>query len=138
MGEFHHILNRQHERVELRVGDHQGRSDLQNHEVVSADLRQESEIAKQTHHHDLAKHGWMNRPESLKRKPQAKLPGNLEFNAHQQSRSAHFLHHLEVAQRFGQPRLQVVARFDRTRPQFFVLQNLQSRERGPHGEGCSR
>src|ERR1017187_8375514 len=54
MGKFHYVSNRRHERVELCVGYNAWWSNLQHHKVVSANLRQESEVAKQTHHHDLA------------------------------------------------------------------------------------
>src|SRR5260221_11635316 len=64
MSEFHDVSNCQHERIELRAGYDQRRSNLQNREVVSADLSQESRVAKQTHHDNLDKHGRMNGPES--------------------------------------------------------------------------
>src|ERR1017187_5546361 len=85
MSEFDHVSNRQHEGVELRVGYHQWRSNLQHRKVVSANLCQKSGIAKQTHHHDLAEHGRMYGPKRLIRNAQAKLAGSSKFNAHQQS-----------------------------------------------------
>src|ERR1035437_11118100 len=101
MGEFHHVPNRQHERVELRVSYHQWWSYFQNHEVVSADLRQESGIAKQTHHYNLAEHGRMNGPESLIGNAQAKVARSLKFNAHHQSHPADFFYHFKVAECLG-------------------------------------
>src|SRR5450755_2222650 len=84
VGELHHVSNRRHERIELRVGYDEWGSDLQHHEVVSANLRQESEVAKQTHHHDLAEHRRVNGAECLIGNSQAKLPRSLKFNAYQQ------------------------------------------------------
>src|ERR1700722_1516687 len=132
MCELYHVSNCRHEDVELRVVHHQWRSHLQNHEVISANLRQKSRIAKQTHYHDLAEHSWMYRAKSLIRDAQAKLAGSLKFDAHQQSHTADFLYHFKIAERFGQPRLQIVAGFDRAPPQLFVLQNLQRGTRRSH------
>src|ERR1700722_7324329 len=47
MRKYYHVVNRPHERIELRISNHQRRTNLQHHEVVSANLRQKSGIAKQ-------------------------------------------------------------------------------------------
>src|ERR1700676_2290881 len=80
---LHHVSNCLHKGVKLLVGHHKWRSYFQNHEVVSTNLRQESGIAKKTHHHDLPEHGWMYGPERLIRDAQTKLAGSLKFKPHQ-------------------------------------------------------
>src|SRR5579859_2469055 len=78
MGDRDDVAYCQHECIELRVGYNEWRSNLQHHEVISANLRQESEVAKQTHHYDLTEHRRVHGSEGLIGNSQMKLARGLK------------------------------------------------------------
>jgi hypothetical protein len=70
MRRLHYIPNCSHELFDLLTRHYQWWSHLQNHEVVSADLRQNPMIAEHPHHNDLPEHRGMNVHEGFEWNPQ--------------------------------------------------------------------
>ena len=110
MRRFHDIPCSRNESIDLPIGYYQWRRDFQHHEVVSAHLREKSEVPKQPHDEDLSKHSGMNRAESFVWNAQPQLPRRLELDPYEQTNPADFFHHLKVAQHLAEPVAQVNAR----------------------------
>ena len=94
---------------DLRRGNHKRRGNLQNHEIVAANLSENVLVAEQTHDENLPEHGGMDLSERFKRRSQRQAPRRSEFNAQQEAFAADFLDHLVTAERGGQLFLQFYA-----------------------------
>src|SRR5579864_212288 len=111
--ELHDAPNSRNESIHLFFFNHQRRSHFQDHEIIPADLGQESEIPKQSHHQDLPEHSAVYSSERLVRNSQSKLLRCLKFDSHQQSQTANFFHHLKFPQRARQLHTQILACLNR-------------------------
>src|SRR6266404_10585 len=92
---IHDTANSRYEFVDLIFADHQRWRHFQHHEIVPANLRQHSLVAKHPHHHDLTKHRGVNGPEGFERNFQGQPGGRLEFDSGEHAQPADFLHHFE-------------------------------------------
>ena len=79
--------------LDLLLGHDQRRRHLEHHEVVAADLRENTVIAEQAHHQHLPEHAGVNAAEGFERDAQAELAGAPEFDARKHAGAAHGLHH---------------------------------------------
>ena len=72
---------------------HEGRRDLQDHEIVSADLVQHAMVAEQAHDQDLAENRRVDRGQRLERNPQLERAWRLEFDGVQKPEPANLAEH---------------------------------------------
>src|SRR5712671_7641523 len=106
--EIDNLVDSRNKFVNLLLSDHQRWRDLQYHEIIPANLCEDS-VAEQPHHHNLSEHGGMNSGERIEWSSQRKSPRGGELDAQQQSPAPDFFHHPVAAQHFRQSLLQLRA-----------------------------
>jgi hypothetical protein len=80
MDQVHDLLEGRCKPLKLRILDRKWGRNLQYHEIVAADLAQNSMISKQMHNQHLAKKCWMDLAKRLKGDPQFQRPWWLELD----------------------------------------------------------
>src|SRR5712691_1789495 len=132
MRNFYNFLDCRDKFTHLRRSDHQGRRDLQHHEIVSTNLR-EDPATEETHHQNLPEHGRMNLSERFEWRAQCQTPGSCELNAQQQAFTADLFHHLITAEPFRQSLLQFKTNLGCTIAESFAFENIECRQTRAHG-----
>src|ERR1700730_7218327 len=131
--EFNYVANRADEFIQLFGSHRQRRGGLQNHEVVAADLRQDSLLAKHPHHHDLPKHRWMDLTKPFVQGAKREFLWRNEFDSAQETHAPDFLDHLEACQLTAQLRPKCFAELQCTRAKILAFQNVQRGQSSSHG-----
>jgi|SRR6266404_2654644 hypothetical protein len=98
MDSLHDIAHRVNKFVTLLSIDHEWRRDLEDHKIVSANLRKDVFLAKQTHDDHLTKHSLMNPLKCLKSNSQSQLLWRNELNTRHESGAARLFDHFEAGE----------------------------------------
>src|SRR5437868_15094077 len=94
MNSGHGTLYGRDKGVDLFLVYDQGWGDLEHHEVVAADLGEDSFVAEHAADQHLAEHGGMNLGKSFEREAQGEVRRGLELDAVQQANPGDVLHHV--------------------------------------------
>src|SRR5712691_9215347 len=132
MRNFYNFLDCRDKFINLGQSNYQGRRDLQHHEIVSTNLR-EDPATEEAHHQNLPEHGGMNLSERFERRTQRETPGSCELNTKQQAFAADLFHHLITAEPFRQSLLQFKANLGCTIAESFAFENIECRQTRAHG-----
>src|SRR4051794_13538379 len=119
------LANGTGEVIKLVFACDQGRSDLQDHEIIPADLRKDALLAKQAHHEHLPEETFMDTDKGFEREAQPHAARRLELDTGKHAEAADVLHHFELAQFQFQPAAEAVAEQDGARTELLRFENVQ-------------
>src|SRR5580704_10764957 len=122
--QFHDVANRRYELVELLFVNDERRRGLQNHEVVAANLREESFFAIHPHHNHLPEHRRMDRVKRLVHRPSREFFRRRELDAVQEAHAAHFLDHVAAGEFVAKFLAKSLAKTQSARPKFFAFKDI--------------
>src|SRR5580700_3861789 len=91
--QLHNLFERGHKPIDLRVVDHERRRNFQHHEIVAANLAQNSMVSKQSHDHNLSKYCRMYLCECFEGQSPRERTGGLKFYCVEQAKTANLAYH---------------------------------------------
>jgi len=120
--------------VELSLADVQGRRRLEDEKSVAADLAVDATIAEEPHHQHLSEHRRMNAAERAIGNLETKLVRGLELDAGEEAKPTYVLDHRVAGESRPQAVPQRRTEPGRTRAEIVLLEDVERREAGAHGE----
>src|ERR1700685_2971264 len=122
---FHDLFDRIDVSIELAIFHREWRGNLENHEIIAADLIENAVSVEHTHHDHLPEQRRMNSRASFEGEPQLERAGWLELYPVEEPHAANFAEHLESCQTFAKRLAQIPSGILRARSEVFTLQDVQ-------------